>query len=296
MYNGEQLVFEGEPQEPRLSAKDVPALSGDGGIYVGNIAFTRIREGKKDIELAGNEYGKARYIDAVCICKEIKTGKIVGRTQLTLFLNTKTHWQITQLSALCGAFDKKARRSVLTPSLVTPKDKEVEPYWSVPDLESKNFIVALAKVDVFVTKEGKSIDRYDICGFLSESGVNVKHYLTGNFDEKVAREDYVALRERTLANIENNRLMRENQAKASIAGGAGVSVVQASPYGQAAQSGQQVYAGGAQFQQQLQPQIQPQTQPQVQSQVQAQVQPQIQPQPQVQPSVDSGFATDDIPF
>lgn len=215
------IVVSGAPVDAPFDTSNMEMLKGDGGIYELNTIFTELKEGKKDKELCDGSWGRVVYVSMTCEACDPKTHDTVGKVFVTLFLNTKSHFLASQVAAFCGCYNKEKECSEYNPKVRT--DKEGKEHWSIPALEKKTFIAALARSGSFINNKNESVDQYQLVGVLSTNFVTAAHFLAGKVDRDTALGDYKKLQKNLEGQIKYFKEQEKQQRDAAIGAGAGAS-------------------------------------------------------------------------
>lgn len=213
------IVVTGAPVDAPANTQDMKNLEGEGGIYELNTIFSELKEGKKDKELCDGSWGRVVYVSLTCEACDPKTHDTVGKVFVTLFLNTKSHFIASQVAALCGCYNKEKECSEYNPKVRT--DKDGKEHWSIPALEKKTFIGALARSGSYLNNKNESVDQYQLAGVLSKNFVTAAHELAGKTDRDTALADYKKLQKNLDGQIKFFKEQEQQQRDAAIGSGAG---------------------------------------------------------------------------
>lgn len=219
MLSTNPIVLKGAPVEANSDFSSLKPLSGNGGFYLFKSAFTELREGKNEKELADGSWGHVVYINVTGECCDVKTHASVGKASFTLFLNTRAHFLASQIAALCGIYNKETDSSEYVPSCRT--DKNGKEHWTIPALEGKEFIVGLAKSGTYTNQNNETYDQYALTGVLSTGFVSATHHLEGRTDADTKMKDWERFKTALNKQIEYYKDKESQQTAAAVASGAG---------------------------------------------------------------------------
>lgn len=231
-----------------ISLKDIPDLKGDGGLYIFHTLYARLNEGNKEKELYDGTFGKVLYITITGVVRELQSEKDVGKTNITVYLNTKSRYMASKVAALCGAYDYATKHSKIETKEETVNDKTFE---RVPGLENKDFLIGLALGGTFENKDGDVINSYNLIDVLSLDGRTSKEFVDNKVIDSIKKQ---ANCEKILVKIneEVKRYKEQEDSKAQAMQAQGLGMQTAQPFNPSQQPIQQPIQNPQQWQQQVQ--------------------------------------------